>query len=571
KGRNYLRKRSYLFVEAEKGIPIKDKQLLPVSGLKIKKEITYDTNENRYVKWMMRRLIHKLKDLQQTIKRQNKRFKQEDDIQLLEQIEQMGDRLEKKIKKPFWARIGKLDRSVMSLVLQMAPNYRDTFQVFLTVSKGLALQGKIYQMSVKDVATLYEYWTFLKMGQILGSHYQLISQDIVKVNREGLFVALDANQTAKRVYQHPVTKEEIILTYQKYEGPLPTVNQKPDTMLSIEKNGKGYKYNFIFDAKYRIDYAQEDSYYQRRYNIPGPLEEDINTMHRYRDSIVSKGNSLYERNSFGAYVLFPWFDEQSYQHHHFYKSIDQVNIGGLPFLPNATSLVERFIQRLIDKSPKEIQKEGILPKGTVDEWDSALSETVLVGLVDSTENYYHYVKNRVNTRSLVKLKQGWQEATYIALYIKNGINTKNGVTLYGKIKNVSVKEENIIFEVEAWEKLSQRIKPVQYGIANYILTTLDSLKESKELPELFMKSKEEVSLWRILRRISDRIKTELDNKLVDKASSVTEFRIKDTKITLVRKDRKMILDNGYGESVISVDTLEKNPTAVFREVVDKLL
>src|SRR5699024_12500065 len=81
---------------------------------------------------------------------QNRRFKQEDDIQLLEQIEDMRDRLEKKIKQPFWMRIGKLDRSVMSLVLQMAPNYRDAFQIFLTVSKGLALQGKIYQMSVKD-------------------------------------------------------------------------------------------------------------------------------------------------------------------------------------------------------------------------------------------------------------------------------------------------------------------------------------------------------------------------------------------------------------------------------------
>src|SRR5699024_6837015 len=123
-------------------------------------EITYDTNENRYVKFMMKRLIHKLNDLQQAIKRQNRRFKQEDDIQLLEQIEEMRDRLEKKIKQPFWMRIGKLDRSVMSLVLQMAPNYRDAFQIFLTVSKGLALQGKIYQMSVKDVATLYEYWTF---------------------------------------------------------------------------------------------------------------------------------------------------------------------------------------------------------------------------------------------------------------------------------------------------------------------------------------------------------------------------------------------------------------------------
>src|SRR5699024_9987400 len=200
----------------------------------------------------------------------------------------------------FWMHIGKLNRSIMSLVMQMSPNYRDAFHIFLTISKGLSLQGHVYQMSVKDVATLYEYWTFLKLGQIFGRHYELKSQDSVMVNRSGLFVILDANHTAKRVYQHPVTKEEIILTYQKYEGALPTVNKKPDTMLSIEKKGKDYKYNFIFDAKYRIDYAQKGSYYERRYVTPGPVEEDINTMHRYRDAIVVESDGPYERTSFGA-------------------------------------------------------------------------------------------------------------------------------------------------------------------------------------------------------------------------------------------------------------------------------
>ena len=98
---------------------------------------------------------------------------------------------------------------------------------------------------------------FLKLGQILNKKYTLLSQDIVQVNREGLFVNLEANRTAKRVFQHPVTKEKIELTYQKYEKNLPTIPQKPDTMLTIEKKGKDYAYNYIFDAKYRIDYARK--------------------------------------------------------------------------------------------------------------------------------------------------------------------------------------------------------------------------------------------------------------------------------------------------------------------------
>ena len=118
------------------------------------------------------------------------------------------------------------------------------------------------------------------------------------------------------------------------------------------------------------------------------MEDDINTMHRYRDSIVQVNDGPYERTSFGAYVLFPWYDEDIYQEHHFYKSINEVNIGALPFLPNATSLVEQFVERLIDSSPEELQEEGILPIGSKEQWISDLDEKVLVGLVSSKEDYY---------------------------------------------------------------------------------------------------------------------------------------------------------------------------------------
>ena len=75
---------------------------------------------------------------------------------------------------------------------------------------------------------------------------------------------------------------------------------------------------------------------------PGPMEEDINTMHRYRDALVVEQEGPFERTAYGAYVLFPWNQEEEYENHPFYKSIEKVNIGGFPFLPNATRLVEQF-------------------------------------------------------------------------------------------------------------------------------------------------------------------------------------------------------------------------------------
>ena len=85
---------------------------------------------------------------------------------------------------------------------------------------------------------------------------------------------------------------------------------------------------------------------------------------------------------------------------------------------------------------------------------------------------------------------------------------------YGTITDVTFVEveqvEYVRFHVEYWLKLPQVIRPVHYGIANYAITTIDTLKEAQELPELFMKSKNEMVLWRMLRRVSDRVKVELD-------------------------------------------------------------
>ncbi|MFE8699832.1 DUF2357 domain-containing protein [Cytobacillus sp. FJAT-54145] len=572
RSRNYLQKRGHLFVGVTNGITLHDKKLMPIEGLKIKKELTFDTLENRYVKWMMERISHKLEDLLETILNRNARWETETDLALIERIKGMKVQLERKLKNHFWRDIQKLDRSVMSLVFQMAPGYRDAFQIYLTVSKGLMLQGKLYQMSVKDVATLYEYWTFLKLGQILDKKYKLTSQDIVKVNRDGLFVNLQANQSATRKFLHPITNEKIELTYQKYEGNLPTIPQKPDTMLSISKKGRDYSFNYVFDAKYRVDYALQGTYYHTNYQTPGPMEEDINTMHRYRDSIVASHNGPYERTAFGAYVLFPWFDEDMYQHHPFYKSINKVNIGGLPFLPNTTSLVEQFVERLIEMSPEELQQEGILPRGAEESWQSSLDEKVLVGLVSTSEDYQEFEREGYYKIDVDQLKKGWQDAMYVALYAKNGVAKANGVTMYGKIKDIKIVQSGQVvrFNVQFWTSLNPFIRPVNYGIAGSIITTYHSLKQSKELPELFMKSKEEMILWRMLRRISDEIKLGLNHNLLDQATLVEEFAIKGITIKVNKDKKDMVFSNFNRTESVPIEILTKNTSSVFKLLTDLL-
>lgn len=567
--RKYLQTRSQ-FIDVDRGILINGRTVMPLEGIKAKKELSYDTIENRYVKWMVLRLVDKIKDLINTLENRNKHWRVGPDRELIERLTEMIKTLESRRMNHFWQGVGRLDRSLMSLVLQMAPGYREAFQTFLTISKGLMLQSMFYQMSVKDVATLYEYWTFLKLGQILSRRYTMISQDIIKVNRDGLFVNLDTNQKAERKFEHPLTKEKITLTYQKFEGGLPTISQKPDTMLSISKKGRNYSFNYVFDAKYRIDYAQDDSFYKSRYHSPGPLEDDINTMHRYRDSLVAMNNGPYERTAFGAYVLFPWGDEAGYQEHPLYKSIDQVNIGGLPFLPQATDLVEQFIEHLIEKSPEEIQKEGILPRGTKVEWESSLVDKVLVGTVSNQNEYDFFIRNRIFVIQVNKLNKGWQEAKYIALYTTNEVMGQNGITVYGGIDQVNIKDKTVIFNIREWLLTKQQIKPVKYGIATYMLTTLKQLNEAKELPELYMKNTKETTLWRMLRRISDRITIHLDEQILDKASAVEKYSFQDIEIHLNKEEQNLLIKNNKKELILSSSLLIEQPSIVFKDVLSLL-
>ncbi|WP_368505209.1 DUF2357 domain-containing protein [Alkalihalophilus sp. As8PL] len=568
RARSYLRKNPQVFVDTVNGIPVSDRMVMPSKGLNVRKELIYDTPENRYVKWMTLRLMDKLSFLQQKLTG-NAWRQVEWDEELLHEVEAMIKKLSGKMKNPFWKGIQEPREPSMSLVMQMAPGYRDAFQIYLTVSKGLALQGKHYQMSVKDVAELYEYWTFLKLGQILRKNYQQVSQDIVKVSRSGLFIRLDTNQSAKRVFKHPVTDERITLIYQKTKRN-PTTTQKPDTMLSIEKKGRDYQFNYVFDAKYRIDFAVEESYYQRRYKQPGPLEDDINTMHRYRDSIVAKSNGPYERTAFGAYVLFPLGSEETYQDHHFYKSINEVNIGGLPFLPSATNLVEQFVRNLIEKSPEEIQEEGILPIGIQGEWESSVDERVLIGVVSTEEEYILCMQEARFTLAATHLKRGWQEAKYLALYVSQTTQRENGVVCYGEIKEVNVLENHVQFTVRAWVNLKQVIKPVNYGIAGSLLTTLTQLKGATELPELFMKSTEEVAIWRMLRRVSDRIKVELDSLDVNEARQVDYFHFKDISVEMNTVEEEVAFVRGNERQVVEYRDLKEKPSSVFKVMVGLL-
>jgi hypothetical protein len=83
------------------------------------------------------------------------------------------------------------------------------------------------------------------------------------------------------VYENPKTNETFKVSYNSIKGRntnsknegSKTITQKPDNILSINKLGCDVAYEFVFDAKYKIDTSQD---YQDRYKRYGEINvEDI--------------------------------------------------------------------------------------------------------------------------------------------------------------------------------------------------------------------------------------------------------------------------------------------------------
>lgn len=515
--------------------------------IETRKRLAYDTNENRFIRWMLERVHGKLKEL----KIHWKKTSRTPDPMLIKRLDTMLTQIERVLKMDFLREAGVLKQMSVTLVLQMAPGYREVYRCYLMLLKGLSIQTDLFRLSMKDVAQLYEYWCFLKLNQLLGQKYKLLKQDVIRVNRNGIFVTLDRSQSAKMVYENPVNGEQFILFYNAIPDTdkTPTLSQRPDNVLTLKKRDAGQikEYKYVFDAKYRLNPAYEDTPYQRKYRQPGPEEDDINTMHRYRDAIVyqEKGSGEYERSMFGAYVLFPYPDEERYKSHHFYKSIELLNIGAFPFLPNSTNLVEQFLDEIIRDSPEKAYERSTRPRGTREYYaDQLAGKNVLVGSVRGPEQvgvalakaFYHMpLKNLASQKLLTQIE-------YIAMCQsrKKFIDpAKTGIHWVGKIADWKVlrrkeikevpcrpgteEELYVRFTVEEWKQLAAPIALGGQGIYTVLYTSKYILDRALEIAELRLETEDALREWREKRR-KGKVKVKLDHEQYVDLGRVVEVR-----------------------------------------------
>jgi predicted component of viral defense system (DUF524 family) len=322
---------------------------LPRTLVEGSKHVTVDTPENRYYKAMLRHTVGNIRRLAKVSVSDNEDADFSAEAKFLDSVRPELAAMARKIDAlraaPFLRNVADVAMArPASMVFNKHPTYARFDRLARLLNGGLSFAGEVVPIGVKDTALLYEYWCFLKMVSLLGSRFDLEQQSIVKMNRYRTVVTLGKGRTAAIRFTHRSTGRPLHVVYNQLFDRLPTINQKPDNVIRFSSD-EGF---YIFDAKYRIQF---DADYVRQYGGVGPTTEDINTMHRYRDAIsIPDPVNPSQRKAgavIGAAVLFPYPDERKYAEHRFFKSLQSVEIGGIPFLPGATSLLDAKLTQLL--------------------------------------------------------------------------------------------------------------------------------------------------------------------------------------------------------------------------------
>ena len=550
----------------------------------VKKQITYNTLENQFAKFILKSTVKKLMDFRDRYTRSTR--KPEDAV--LNSVDSMTAVLNKLINTTFLREIDDYRATQsMSLVFEMAPGYRELYKYYLMMQRGLSVHGDVFRMSHKDTAQLYEYWCFIKLVTLMKRNYRLASSDVIKVDNTGVTISLVKGKKSEVKFINPRTGELITLAYNPGEQNTQTVNQKPDNVLTLEKKGSNVPYKYVFDAKYRIENNPSDPFYPD--TKPGPKVSDINTMHRYRDSIVYESDTpsrfMFEKTMFGAYVLFPYDDpDGEYKNHRFYKSIETVNIGGLPFLPGTTELLENFLAELVADSSESAFERASLPRG-IEERLAKLDWTVrdvMVGSLGSVAQFEDNIRRKYYYVPAKYINDNHLPIHYVALYqSRNRFKEYAGIRYYGEVTYMKkVKRKDIdfpmsrnngeelyyAFRIKEWKTLPSPIAVKDEWVNEPKFTSLFLLEHSQQSFELFnIHSEEEYRLMLEINKAFDNLST----STTDNNSAV--YRINDSHSVIVADGNFTITnDNGEILGLISISNFARSPRFGFRKLKEML-
>ena len=347
-------------------------------------ESTLDTRENRFVKQTLERITERLSLL---VKRLSEGTS-ENEIQLLKDKQ---SELEVLKHNSFFRGIGLFDGfRQQSMVLQQRSGYSQVYRYWIMLQNGLDLIQGDTSVGVQPIWKLYELWCFLKVKRLVCKVLGIDPQNkehIQKYIHEDTLNAFDlfdgGSLSGNITYLNPQNEDLVEIGYQysfnrksrEDDMRSATTEQKPDIVMHIHKHERDITLTYLYDAKYRV---RGDGDEQVSTVVDEPVAETLDAMHHYRDAIYygRKGEQRFSKEIIGGYIIFPGrMDEHkmleeirngSDEIPYYLRSIEEVNIGAYPLLPNDDSgvLLENHLRRvLLDESIIEQLQDSVPQRG----------------------------------------------------------------------------------------------------------------------------------------------------------------------------------------------------------------
>lgn len=344
-------------------------------------EATRDTPPNRFVKFALEHWRQMLGDIDRGLA----------EIQATpattrgrREIAAVTSQLEEVLHHDLFVEVGRLSRfPADDQALQKREGYRDIFKAYVETEFAARISWQSspedYGAGQRDVATLYEYWGFIQLSQVVAA---LVGQTfdmspLVQSRSNGLTVGIrtGVETVLAGVVERFDRRMKVELCFNRTyrrgtaRNASWTRPMRPDYSLLISPaEGETATFEPIalhFDAKYRVEFVkeifgtdeagEESDVLQAATGLErgGVLRADLLKMHAYRDAI---------RRTAGAYVLYPGDDKEDIglQYPEYHELLP--GLGAFVLRPTDTGsasgapALTRFISEVLDHVATRLTK-----------------------------------------------------------------------------------------------------------------------------------------------------------------------------------------------------------------------
>lgn len=350
------------------------------------KSDTVDIPENRFIK-------HALETFAQFCTEIHERAGRDPKSELYRESEEIVNQLETYLQHTVFSDISSPDTlRINSPVLQRKSGYREVLRAWLMFDLAAKLIWRggddVYKAGKKDIATLYEYWLFFQLLDLLSNLFSIAHkdlEDLITESSDGLNLTIkQGKETAlEGIYESGYRSFNIRFSYNRTfskageERSYPkagswTSSMRPDYTLSVwplaleeaEAELEELIVHIHFDAKYKIEnmakYLKEhsdiDLSEQKNNERKGRYKNaDLLKMHAYKDAIRRTG---------GAYVLYP--GTETVKRHGFHEIIP--GLGAFPVKPSkdetGIGALKDFIHEVLEHFKNRVSQREKLAQRT---------------------------------------------------------------------------------------------------------------------------------------------------------------------------------------------------------------